>query len=55
MTLKTLPGESYPIGATVEKDGKHGVNFCIFSKEATFIELLLFAGQNDPQPPILSP
>lgn len=50
MTLKTLPGESYPIGATVEKDGKHGVNFCIFSKEATFIELLLFAGQNDPQP-----
>ncbi|MGK7956551.1 MAG: glycogen debranching protein GlgX [Crocosphaera sp.] len=50
MTLKTFSGESYPIGATVEKDGKHGVNFCIFSKEATFIELLLFAGQNDPQP-----
>jgi isoamylase len=42
MTLKTLPGESYPVGATVEKDGKNGVNFCIFSKQATFIELLLF-------------
>ncbi|MEL4898491.1 glycogen debranching protein GlgX [Crocosphaera sp. Alani8] len=50
MALKTLPGESYPLGATVEKDGKKGVNFCIFSKQATFIELLLFAEQNDPQP-----
>ncbi|MGB5771919.1 MAG: hypothetical protein WBM32_18935, partial [Crocosphaera sp.] len=46
MTLKTLPGESYPVGANVEKDGKNGVNFCIFSKQATFIELLLFDEQN---------
>ncbi len=34
-----LPGKSYPLGATVYPDG---INFSLFSKNATFIELLLF-------------
>jgi len=37
--LKVLPGESYPLGATVFPDG---VNFSIFSQHAEAIELLLF-------------
>lgn len=49
MGFATLPGKSYPIGATVEPDG---VNFCVFSKNATAIELLLFDQPNDPQPAI---
>ena len=36
---RVLPGESFPLGATVYPDG---VNFCIFSQNATAIELLLF-------------
>ena len=55
MTLKTFPGTSYPLGATVEKDGKSGVNFCIFSKHAEFIELLLFDEPNAPQPSAIIP
>jgi glycogen operon protein len=34
-----LPGHSYPIGATVEPGG---VNFSVYSRNATSIELLLF-------------
>lgn len=34
-----LPGKSYPLGATVYPEG---INFSVFSKNATFIELLLF-------------
>ncbi|NEN89173.1 MAG: glycogen debranching protein GlgX [Okeania sp. SIO3H1] len=41
MNLNILPGHSFPIGATVSKDPK-GVNFSIYSKNATAIELLLF-------------
>ncbi|MBE9044088.1 glycogen debranching protein GlgX [Pleurocapsales cyanobacterium LEGE 10410] len=37
--LKTLPGESFPLGATVYPDG---VNFCVFSQNASAMELLLF-------------
>ncbi len=37
--LPTLPGRSYPIGAAVEPDG---VNFCVYSRTATAIDLLLF-------------
>ena len=37
--LKILPGESFPLGATVTPEG---VNFCIFSQTASAIELLLF-------------
>ena len=36
---KVLPGESFPLGATVYSEG---VNFCIFSQNAGAIELLLF-------------
>jgi isoamylase len=37
--MPTLPGRSYPIGATVEPGG---VNFCVYSRNATAIDLLLF-------------
>ena len=47
MTLNTRPGETHPLGATVYPDG---VNFCIFSKHATRIELLLFDEPNAPEP-----
>jgi glycogen operon protein len=47
MTDDVLPGKSFPLGATVAPDG---TNFCIFSKYATAIELLLFDGQNDRKP-----
>jgi len=36
---RVLPGESFPLGATVYP---HGVNFSIFSQNASAIELLLF-------------
>src|SRR4051794_10194726 len=36
---ESWPGESFPLGATVLADG---VNFCVFSRQATRIELLLF-------------
>ncbi|XLQ12468.1 MAG: glycogen debranching protein GlgX [cyanobacterium endosymbiont of Epithemia adnata isolate EadnSB Bon19] len=47
MDLNTLPGESHPLGATVYPAG---VNFCIFSKHARIVELLLFKESNAPQP-----
>ena len=47
MTLNTRPGESHPLGATVYPEG---VNFCLFSKYATIVELLLFEEPNVPQP-----
>lgn len=39
MNPDILPGQSFPLGATVYPDG---VNFCIFSKNAEVLELLLF-------------
>jgi isoamylase len=42
-----VEGRSYPLGATVSPGG---VNFCIFSKHATGIELLLFNGTEDTRP-----
>ena len=39
MPNDTLPGRSFPIGATVTPDG---VNFCVFSRNSTALELLLF-------------
>ena len=42
----TSAGHSYPIGATVA-DG--GVNFCVYSKHATQVELLLFDHADDAQ------
>ncbi|MEB3309371.1 MAG: glycogen debranching protein GlgX [Snowella sp.] len=40
-------GQTSPLGATVFKEG---VNFCLFSKHATQVELLLFDAPNDPKP-----
>ncbi|NMF85441.1 glycogen debranching protein GlgX [Nodosilinea sp. P-1105] len=39
MSLKVLPGQSYPLGATIYAVG---VNFCLYSKSATGVDLLLF-------------
>lgn len=42
-----LPGRSYPLGATVYPDG---INFSLFSKNATAVELLLFDSNDHSQP-----
>lgn len=47
MSFDVLPGLSFPLGATVRSGG---VNFCIYSKRATAIELLLFDAPADPRP-----
>jgi glycogen operon protein len=46
MTLDSsiTPGRATPLGATVYPDG---VNFSLFSKNATAVDLLLFAGPDD--------
>jgi isoamylase len=41
------PGKSFPLGATVYPDG---VNFSIYSKNSTAVELLFFDHVEDPQP-----
>ena len=43
----TLPGRRYPPGASLEPEG---VNFSIFSRHATGVELLLYAGHDSPEP-----
>ena len=45
--LRVLPGESFPLGATVYPNG---VNFCVFSQNAEAIELLLFDTANAARP-----
>jgi len=40
-------GRSSPLGATL---GGGGVNFSVFSRGATGVELLLFDREDDPQP-----
>jgi isoamylase len=47
MPFATHPGQPEPLGATVNAAG---VNFSIFSENATGVELLLFANPNAPQP-----
>ncbi len=47
MTTDLLLGRSYPLGATCH-DG--GANFCVFSRNATAIELLLFDHFDDAKP-----
>ncbi|MBF2034327.1 MAG: glycogen debranching protein GlgX [Leptolyngbyaceae cyanobacterium T60_A2020_046] len=42
-----LPGNSYPLGATIYHDG---VNFCVYSQHATGIDLLLFDAPDAPYP-----
>ena len=41
------PGQSHPLGATVTPEG---VNFSVFSRHATRLELLLFDDADDPRP-----
>jgi len=43
-------GQSYPLGATIFPDG---VNFSVFSRGASAVELLLFDGERDPQPQVI--
>jgi glycogen operon protein len=45
-------GKPFPLGATLSPGG---VNFSLFSKNATAIELLLFAGPEDPEPARIIP
>jgi glycogen operon protein len=45
--MDLLPGKSYPLGATLSEDG---VNFCVFSRNCTRLELLLFDRMDDPAP-----
>ncbi len=47
-----LPGRSYPLGATV---GNGGVNFCVFSRNCSAVELLLFDQHDDPAPARIIP
>jgi glycogen operon protein len=47
-----FPGQSYPLGATIF-DG--GVNFCVFSRNATAVEILLFDDYRDSQPSRIIP
>jgi glycogen operon protein len=47
MMSDILAGWSYPLGATVTSEG---VNFCIFSKNCTAVELLLFDSVEDQKP-----
>ncbi|NJK38994.1 MAG: glycogen debranching protein GlgX [Oscillatoriales cyanobacterium RM2_1_1] len=47
MTLQTLAGKSFPLGAVVYPDG---VNFCVFSKTCSALELLLFDVSEAPYP-----
>jgi isoamylase len=41
------PGRSFPLGATLSPEG---VNFCVFSKNSTLVELLLFNHVDDTKP-----
>jgi isoamylase len=47
VNLEISPGRSFPLGATVSSEG---VNFSVFSKGATGVELLLFKAADSPQP-----
>ncbi|MEO1257776.1 MAG: glycogen debranching protein GlgX [Bacteroidota bacterium] len=44
---KTQPGKSFPLGATVQPSG---INFSIYSKNASAVELLLFDSKDHSQP-----
>ncbi len=44
---RILPGKRYPPGAKAYPDG---VNFCVFSQQATQVELLLYATADSPKP-----
>ncbi len=52
MRLRTLSGRPYPIGASVHPQG---VNFSVFSKSSTRVELLFFDGIDDARPSAVVP
>jgi isoamylase len=52
MIANFLPGQAYPLGATVQPDG---VNFSVFSKNCYTVELLLFDHVDDPRPAAVIP
>ena len=52
MTYKVLAGLPYPLGATVDKNG---VNFALFSKHATKVELCLFDHEGNNEERIVLP
>ena len=45
--MTVSPGRSFPLGASLVEGG---VNFCVFSRKARAVELLLFGGACDPEP-----
>jgi isoamylase len=45
--IRLFPGRPYPLGASVQPEG---VNFSLFSKNATSVQLLLFDRYDQPQP-----
>lgn len=45
--FEVLPGKSFPLGAEVQSSG---VNFCVFSRTANAVELLLFDHDSDKTP-----
>ncbi len=45
--LATLPGRSFPLGATISPKG---VNFSLYSRGSTRVELLLFDSADDAKP-----
>jgi isoamylase len=45
--MQVLPGKSYPLGATVHPEG---VNFSLYARNATAVELLLFDAQDHHRP-----
>jgi pullulanase/glycogen debranching enzyme len=47
MAYRTSPGTRFPPGAHVDGGG---VNFCVFSRHATRVELLLYAAADSPTP-----
>lgn len=47
VAMNNLPGQSFPIGATITPEG---VNFSVYSRDATAIELLLFKHPADSEP-----
>jgi glycogen operon protein len=47
MEAEVRPGQSFPLGASVYPDG---VNFSVYSKNATGMDLLLFEKASDPKP-----
>lgn len=47
LIYKAHPGRSYPLGASLSATG---VNFAIYSKRASYLELLLFDSEDSPLP-----